>query len=124
MFLYLACDDQMYVGDGYCDDMNNHVNCDYDGGDCCLTPIKTDYCSECICHQNNSTITTTALSLGTTTLGDCVNALIGDGFCDDVNNQELCSYDGDDCCLEPVQALYCDVCICHETGLVHTTTAA
>lgn len=39
-----------YKGDGYCDDINNNADCEFDGGDCCLDPVKTTYCTECICH--------------------------------------------------------------------------
>ena len=24
-----------YIGDGYCDDVNNNIECQLDGGDCC-----------------------------------------------------------------------------------------
>ena len=37
---------------------------------------------------------------------------IGDGFCDDDNNNELCGYDGNDCCLENVKMNYCTICQC------------
>ena len=48
------------MGDGYCDDFMNNKNCDYDGGDCCLSDIKKDYCNECLCLEGgNSTNTTT-----------------------------------------------------------------
>ncbi len=38
-----------YVGDGYCDDELNNSDCGYDGGDCCLVEINTDYCLVCEC---------------------------------------------------------------------------
>ena len=68
-----------WVGDGICDDLTNIFECDYDGGDCCLSDIDTSYCLECICHSN-STITP---QLCNSTL-----AWIGDGFCDDETNNE------------------------------------
>ena len=40
--------------DGYCDDVNNHAGCEFDGGDCCLKPVKTNYCKKCECLQNTS----------------------------------------------------------------------
>ena len=37
------------VGNGYCNDETNTIDCNYDGGDCCANVI-TDHCSECTCH--------------------------------------------------------------------------
>ena len=36
---------------------------------------------------------------------------IGDGYCDDQNNNEECQWDGDDCCNGGNED-YCDVCGC------------
>ena len=33
-------------------DANNNENCQFDGGDCCLDPVNTNYCSECVCHED------------------------------------------------------------------------
>ena len=33
-----------------CNDETNTADCDYDGGDCCLSSSNTDYCSECVCN--------------------------------------------------------------------------
>ena len=41
-----------YIGDWYCDDENNNVACDFDGGDCCLDEINADYCTECLCYED------------------------------------------------------------------------
>ena len=38
-----------WIGDGTCDDQNNHLQCNYDGGDCCGPNVNTDYCSQCLC---------------------------------------------------------------------------
>ena len=37
------------IGDGYCDDMMNNAECNYDGGDCCGYSIQLGNCSECAC---------------------------------------------------------------------------
>ena len=37
------------VGNGYCNDETNIANCNYDGGDCCLSNPNTEQCSECRC---------------------------------------------------------------------------
>ena len=45
------------IGDGICDDQNNVPNCDYDGGDCCLsldTIITALYCETCKCLDSNT----------------------------------------------------------------------
>ena len=48
-----------YIGDGYCDDENNNEMCEFDQGDCCLEEVKTDFCTDCICYEGNSTMSTT-----------------------------------------------------------------
>ena len=55
MLLNIVCENQMYVGDGYCDDENNNLKCNYDGGDCCLDQVLTDYCTICTCYENVTT---------------------------------------------------------------------
>ena len=50
---YISCD-QAFIGDGYCDDTNNNVECNYDGNDCCLPAIVDDFCSVCICHEDGT----------------------------------------------------------------------
>ena len=35
------------VGDGYCDDHLNHLNCFFDGGDCCHGDLY--FCVDCEC---------------------------------------------------------------------------
>merc|ERR1712025_967403 len=48
------CGAPSYVGDGNCDDNNNHATCLFDGGDCCAKSVKggqvsKKYCSQCKC---------------------------------------------------------------------------
>ena len=38
---------------------------------------------------------------------------IGDGWCDDENNNESCGFDGGDCCGPNVDTQYCTECICY-----------
>ena len=44
--------------------------------------------------------------------------LIGDGYCDDDNNNEFCGFDGGDCCLDyddwPDRDWFCNDCECKE----------
>jgi len=36
-------------GDGVCDDEFNNIECDYDGGDCCISNMNTTRCDYCHC---------------------------------------------------------------------------
>ena len=42
---------QGWIGDSYCDDINNNVGCNFDGGDCCGANVNTQYCSDCLCLE-------------------------------------------------------------------------
>ena len=42
---------QGWIGDAYCDDINNNVACNFDGGDCCGSNVNTEYCLECLCLE-------------------------------------------------------------------------
>lgn len=88
-----------WIGDGWCDDLNNKPECDYDGDDCC-TDVAQYYCSVCECIEQSNT-------------PSCVDDWIGDGFCDDRNNTPECDYDGNDCCTD-TEKNYCNVCECIE----------
>ena len=105
-----------WIGDGYCDDINNNVDCTFDGGDCCGGIIDPTYCTECLCLEGGggSSVGTTTPS-GTTSSGGC-NQFIGDGYCDDNNNNLACTYDGGDCCGSNVNIAFCTECICLEGG--------
>ena len=50
------------------------------------------------------------------TTGYCEKEWIGDGNCDDVNNNEDCQWDGGDCCGNSVNTQYCQVCACLDPG--------
>ena len=39
------------IADGKCQDELNVPECGFDGGDCCMTNIVTDYCQKCHCHM-------------------------------------------------------------------------
>ena len=122
--------------------MTNTEICGYDGGDCCLDPVLTDYCQECICHYpitSNVTIdivfttpviaeTTTTMASVTLTCEDVMgtSGWIGDGMCDDTNNNVPCLFDGGDCCLEVVITDYCTDCLCltESSGVTTGTSEA
>ena len=51
--------------------------------------------------------------IGDTNHGECPSpAWIGDGYCDDVTNNQYCNYDGGDCCGAAINTQYCSVCQC------------
>ena len=39
---------------------------------------------------------------------------IGNGYCDDENNNDECNFDGGDCCLDIVETYFCTICQCFE----------
>ena len=105
---------QGWIGDGYCDDINNNLDCTYDGGDCCGSNVNTQYCTECQCLEGGGGSGGGTTPSGTTGSGGCNQGWIGDGYCDDINNNLDCTYDGGDCCLDYVYEDYCDECLCLE----------
>ena len=117
-----GCGWQSLVGDGYCDDELNNQECNYnyDGGDCCGSNVNTQYCSECVClgdegSGGGSGSSTTVSPFVTTDSGGCAFPdWVGDGCCDDGNNNLECNYDGGDCCGSNVNTLCCTECQCLE----------
>ena len=87
-------------GNGYCNDESNNEECNYDDGDCCEDNVKKDHCSTCTCFYEWL----------------CPNvqnvAIVGDGFCDDETNIDVCNYDGGDCCLLNKNIDHCKECNC------------
>ena len=65
------CTNVLWTGDGYCDDINNNIVCEWDGGDCCGEDIIDDYCFECSCLEiGNEYFCTTDNPCGEN-VGDC-----------------------------------------------------
>ena len=94
------------VGDGYCNDENNKIQCNFDGGDCCYSCVSKAFCFNCECLAGNS--------------GEEINhPLIGDGYCHDETNNAECNYDGGDCCVN-IKTDFCSECACY----LHETCAA
>ncbi|CAN0178900.1 unnamed protein product, partial [Ectocarpus sp. 4 AP-2014] len=88
------------VGNGYCYELNNIEECDYDGGDCCECTCGDESgdlddfsCTDFACVDPNAPCVD---DITDDTFEDCLN--FGDGFCNDYNNNEQCGYDGGDCC--------------------------
>ena len=59
-----------YYGDGFCDDENNNLECNWDGGDCCGDNIDTQFCSICDCLNGNVKLCTSENTCGHDE-GDC-----------------------------------------------------
>ena len=54
---------------------------------------------------------------------DCsIPQWIGDGYCDDMINTELCNYDGGDCCGSYINTVYCSECECCDAGGCNATS--
>lgn len=55
LFLFIGddttCKQTEIIGDGVCHDSVNILECNFDGGDCCMFKKNTDYCNDCICYE-------------------------------------------------------------------------
>jgi len=91
-----GCGSPQWAKDQFCDDENNNVDCNFDGGDCCFNDHGgwDTYCEDCECLECQP--------------GDWH----GDDYCDDELNTENCKYDGGDCCGEDTDITYCEDCLC------------
>ena len=90
-----SCHVSSWIGDGDCDDESNKEECGWDGGDCCGNNVNTDYCSVCECHEPNFVVK------------QCKYEQIGNGICNDESNTEECKWDGQDCCADDVIMTEC-----------------
>merc|ERR1712048_1084916 len=102
-------------GDKRCDDGNNNCGCGWDGGDCCGKSgdkHQFSYCSKCQCKDP-------AKAQKCPKKGKCgVPAYVGDGRCDDQNNNCGCNWDNGDCCgksNDKYQFSYCKKCKCSDS---------
>ena len=43
-----------WIGNGFCDDSINKVECNFDAGDCCGPNVRTEDCHECQCLYNGT----------------------------------------------------------------------
>lgn len=85
-------------GDVFCDDENNNAGCAWDGGDCCGQKNNYDYCKK-PCKCKDCTFTFKSDKCTDQIKGSCgAKDFVGDGFCDDGNNNAGCSWDQGDCC--------------------------
>ncbi len=89
----LGCAWPTWAGDGYCDGSNNNGNCAWDGGDCCAsTCVDGEY----TCGGGSGYDCQDPAACDS--LEDSDYTLIGNDACNAANNNEVCGYDGGDCC--------------------------
>ena len=96
-------------GNGVCDEANNNAACTYDGGDCCeSTCVDASFtcgsffgftCRDPSVNDADDFTDDYGLGGGDDAGDTCVPDFIGDGDCDESNNNADCgNYDGGDCC--------------------------
>ena len=70
--------------------------------------------------QNTLTVSPPDTSTGPSAI-ICFDQWLGDGYCDDENNNDVCNYDDGDCCdstnPNPDKYIFCDICFDTETDL-------
>merc|ERR1711937_541120 len=111
------CGDKSLFKDKFFDDENNNCACGWDGGDCCGDSgdkLQDAYCKECQCKDPAHPEAKKEKECA----GQC-NApnWVGDGRCDDENNNCGCKWDGGDCCGksgDKWQFSYCKECKCKD----------
>ena len=99
-YFYEGCPQpwQRLIGDGNCDDALNTATCNFDDGDCCDPTASTDYCQDCICHEDLNC--------------NAPLELILNGYCNDETNTAECNFDGGDCCGSCANLDQCSDCEC------------
>ena len=99
-----------FIADSFCDDENNMLACDWDGGDCCGAAIQKLYCVECFCLDPSLA---PYYNCGDDNTTQCTHPeWEADQYCDDANNNCLCNWDGGDCCGSDNSYQYCTECAC------------
>ncbi len=61
----------LLVENGFCEDKSNSPECSYDGGDCCWPLINDPFCSNCVCHADNSKHESLDATISIPKLKDC-----------------------------------------------------
>ena len=104
IYILIECMYKELLGNNYCDDETNNVDCYYDGGDCCGYNVNSEHCTDCTCFLLE-------------TCDARVHPLVTDGFCNDETNNFDCNYDGGDCCVN-LNTNYCSDCNCLGDGVI------
>ena len=89
------------MGDGYCDDILNNQDCEYDGGDCCECTCVDGLIYTCGLNglrcEDPTCLDPNLLAEFPDSGGNLLR--VDNGACDAYNNNKECGYDGGDCCL-------------------------
>ena len=82
----MFCPNHTSIGDEICDEANNELVCQYDGGDCDVIMANDTYnCKDLKCLEDRR-------------FDPCPQyEQINDGQCDEDNFNFICSFDGGDC---------------------------
>ena len=92
-----------WIQNGYCNNENNDESCGYDGGGCCEctcingTVFDCGSYSDFFCRDPNSDCVDPRIEMYPNCTDGDIPA-IGNGHCDLENNNEMCLYDGGNCC--------------------------
>ena len=125
-FDFLAVCDLDKIGDFICQEDQNIPECGFDSGDCCnqfsflptachaSTGIPFLPCTIFIfTHYHHSSKFKLIFFLQTFNFSDCAKTKeIGDGVCNDENNNYICNFDAGDCCDPNAVLLFCYDCTC------------
>ena len=117
--------EEKYVGDSVCDDIFNTPDCEFDGGDCCITTsvIISPSCWNCVCHNETTYTSSTIMEYETKPPTYCKlddyydYDDIGDGICDEKLNHQVCNYDSGDCCFG-IKGVSCWMCNCKDESML------
>ena len=95
-----------WIGDDFCDDINNNEKCLYDDGDCCGLSAQKNFCFKCTCkgkleHKYNKELTLVDMSSSSSVFmckvdSDCH----GNGYCKNEFDRELERVVGKCMCLD------------------------
>ncbi|CAM9449894.1 unnamed protein product, partial [Ectocarpus sp. 12 AP-2014] len=89
------------------DNWINKAECGYDGGDCCeCTCVNPQADNDFYCSKTGSGFACIDPDapcvddddITVDMVENCNVRALGDGYCDQENNNEICGYDGGDCC--------------------------
>ncbi|CBJ48857.1 hypothetical protein Esi_0049_0119 [Ectocarpus siliculosus] len=90
------------IGNGRCDAENNSPSCGFDGGDCCSCTCTDTVLYSCADNEFDCLYPLCGDDSAASEEEACVEDWQSDGFCDDVNNNYSCGYDGGDVCARCV----------------------
>ena len=117
-----SCSFWHIIGDEYCDDEANIVDCGYDFEDCCDMESDRTLCTDCLCYVPEEEI----IMLEEEYEKNCQKFEVlhlGDGLCDLLNNDKENYFDVGDCCLEnpicmsSLITLMCPENVCIESNI-------